>query len=42
MLLSKENLFKNDLICPQASSLKDGEGMSAIVIIKFLLTKAHA
>lgn len=35
-LLSKVNLFKNDVICPQASSIKDGEGMNAIIYGSFL------
>lgn len=30
-LLSKVNMFKNGAICPQASSIKDGQGRSAIM-----------
>lgn len=36
-LLLKVNMFKNYVICPQASSIKDGQGMSVIVYGSFLV-----
>lgn len=35
-LLSKVKMFKNGVICPQASSVQDGQGRSSIMYGPFL------